>query len=150
MRALCALALLCLAACAAPGEFAVELGVGETAFEPIVGEPTLSLIAGPQGGHHVWISVRVDGASSERVDLSVDVAPVGAPPPPRREPIRVHLTRVSGQTELVGWPAEFVDPGCLVGERVTVRVRIVDEHGSVGSDERIIVVGAGTAPPPCR
>lgn len=151
MRRFFALSVL-LASCAAPGELSVELGTGEAAFETMVGEPTLPLVAGPQGGHHVWISLRVAGASSDRVDLTVDVIPLdAATAPPAREPVRVQLERrESGDAELVGWPAELVDPGCAIGERVAVRASVRDVDGSDGMDERVIVVGAGAHPPACR
>ncbi|MCZ7680880.1 MAG: hypothetical protein M5U28_19715 [Sandaracinaceae bacterium] len=149
MRRVLALSML-LASCAAPGELSVELGTGEAAFETMVGEPTLPLVAGPQGGHHVWISLRVAGASSDRVDLTVDVTRLEAPAPPAREPVRVQLEqREGGDAELVGWPAELVDPGCAIGERVAVRASVRDVDGSHGTDERMIVVGGGTHPPAC-
>ena len=144
------LLLLGLSACAAPGELALELGTGEIAFEPIEGEPTLPLVAGPQGGHHVWVSVVVVGASSERAELLVDVVPVDGPEPPRRAPVRVQLeASEGGDAEIVGWPAELADPGCMVGRRAIVRATLTDEDGAVGVDERAIVIGAGTSPPDC-
>jgi len=37
----------------------LELGTGETAFTPITDGQTLKLVTGPQGGHHLWISLRI-------------------------------------------------------------------------------------------
>lgn len=39
----------------------LELGTGETSFLPIADGQTLSLVTGPQGGHHLWISLRMKG-----------------------------------------------------------------------------------------
>src|SRR5262245_34719311 len=39
-----------------PSELSVVLGTGQAMFEPMEGEPELTLVAGTQGGFHVWAS----------------------------------------------------------------------------------------------
>ncbi|MCP4804013.1 MAG: hypothetical protein GY913_19340 [Proteobacteria bacterium] len=46
---------------AAAYEPVVELGIGEDAFLPVQDGDTLQAEFGPQGGHHVWISLRSTG-----------------------------------------------------------------------------------------
>jgi len=51
---------------ATPGEPAaitMSIGTGEAAFEALTEGETIPLILGPQGGYHLWISVRCDGCS---------------------------------------------------------------------------------------
>jgi len=150
VRPALAFAALSLAACASPGALGVELGTGETGFTPIEAEPALPLVAGPQGGHHVWVSLRVEAASTERVDLTLDALPLDGPEPPRRPPGRVRLDPMpDGRSELIGWPAELTDPGCAIGHRVRLRATVEDRDGSTGTDERMIVIAPGRHPPDC-
>lgn len=46
---------------ASPGEAQVEIGTGAVAFEPLVEEQPLILHAGPQGGFHFVVHVRMRG-----------------------------------------------------------------------------------------
>jgi hypothetical protein len=134
-----------------PGELTVELGTGEVAFEPLVDGTTLPLVAGPQGGHHVWLGFRVTGMSGTRANLTVEPIPLTTgEPPPRAAPVRITMTELAdGTHEYFGWPAQLAEPGCLVGQQVVMRVTLEDTRGSVGSDERTIVVGEGTSVAPC-
>lgn len=154
MVRLCIVLLIGIVGCSdeeAPGELVVELGTGEVAFEPLVDGTELPLVAGPQGGHHVWIGFRVTGLASTRAELTVEPIPLTTgEPPPRSAPVRVVLTELpDGSFEYFGWPAQLADPGCLVGEQMILRITLEDSRGSRGSDERTIVVGEGTAVPPC-
>lgn len=147
--------LLILFACGGdpepPGELLVELGTGEVAFETLSDGTTLPLVAGPQGGHHVWLGFRVTGARSERAYLTVEPIPLATGElPPRSAPVRVFLSPVEdGRHEYFGWPAQLSDPACLVGEQLILRITIEDERGNRGSDERTIVVGDGVGLAPC-
>ncbi len=148
--------LIFLAACGGdpepPGEILVELGTGEVAFEALRDGTTLPLVAGPQGGHHVWLGFRVTGARSERAYLTVEPIPLTTGEPPARSaPVRIFLsTMPDGRREYFGWPAQLAEPACLVGEPVILRVTIEDERGNRGSDERTIVVGEGIGLAPCE
>jgi hypothetical protein len=99
----------------------------------------------------VWIGFRVTGLASTRAELTVEPIPLTTgEPPPRSAPVRVVLTELpDGSFEYFGWPAQLADPGCLVGEQMILRITLEDSRGSRGSDERTIVVGDGTAVPPC-
>jgi hypothetical protein len=37
----------------------VQIGTGQTGYTPLAPEQTLTAEAGPQGGHHIWIAVRM-------------------------------------------------------------------------------------------
>jgi hypothetical protein len=149
------LALGVISACdspdAGPAALVVELGTGETAFEPLRDGATLPLVAGPQGGHHVWLGFRVAGLASDRAELTVEPIPLATGElPPRSAPVRVFLTPTpDGGHVFFGWPAQLADVGCLVGERLLLRVTLADAEGAQGSDARTVVVGDGLNVPPC-
>ncbi len=137
-------AILLMGCGAASAEEAVlELGTGEVRFEPLEDYQQVPLVAGPQGGHHVWLSFRVQGLAPGPVLLDIDAVPLDASePPPRREPVRAHLTTADEESEvaqLVGWPAQLARPECLVDMPLSVRVTITDENDRRATDERILI-----------
>src|SRR4029434_4969109 len=50
---------------------AVELGTGESHFEELIDGQDVTLIHGPQGGWHVWMSLRAQEIDPMRVGLRV-------------------------------------------------------------------------------
>lgn len=134
--------LVFLAACSGPaGDLTVELGTGEVGFEPLEDYQEVPLVAGPQGGHHVWLSFRAEGMPTDNVLFEVDAVPLSEmEPPPRRSPVRLTMTPIEGEMhEMVGWPAQLDQPECLVGVPLSVRITITDSRGRTASDERIVV-----------
>ncbi len=136
-------ALLMLAACSGPsgGDLFVELGTGEVGYEPLADYQEVPLVAGPQGGHHVWLSFRTEGLPTDNALFEVDAVPLtNGEPPPRRSPVRVTMTPLDSEMhEMVGWPAQLDQPECLVGVPLSVRITITDSRGRSASDERIVV-----------
>ncbi len=137
-------AVLVLLGCAGAGDEAVlELGTGEVEFEPLEDYQRVPLVAGPQGGHHLWLSLRAEGLAAGPADLEIEAVPLtAAEPPPRKAPVRAHLRpspAAAGTVELIGWPAQLAQPECLVGVPLSVRVVLTDERGHTASDERIVV-----------
>ena len=72
------MAVLLLAGCTGPGtgDLLVELGTGEVGFEPLADYQEVPLVAGPQGGHHVWLSFRAEGMPTDNVLFEVDAVPL--------------------------------------------------------------------------
>ncbi|MEO5727269.1 MAG: hypothetical protein ABI134_35265 [Byssovorax sp.] len=60
-------------ACKTPssGAPAVVIGQGESAFAPLDDGEVVSIEAGPQGGHHVWLALRVNGLRQMGSHLTV-------------------------------------------------------------------------------
>ena len=150
------LALLGLAACgeAGPEALSVELGTGETRFEPVTDGQEVPLVFGPQGGHHVFISFRAAGLPSGRAEMDLDVVPLGTvEPPPRAAPVRVILreTDEPGTFEYIGWPAILPGASCYVGVPLSCRLTLTSEEGAVATAEVVLVPG-GDAPglEPCE
>ena len=131
-----------------PSDMTLEVGTGESAFEPVGDMQEVPLVFGPQGGHHVWISFRVTGFQQERVLMDLDVVPLGElEPPPDALPVRLLMTPTGeeGSYEYVGWPAQLYDAGCYVGVPTSFRMTLTDPAGNQVSDE-IVVVPADGAP----
>lgn len=123
-----------------PEDFLLELGTGEIAFEHLDDETELELVAGPQGGHHVWASFYVWGSSSDRVQMQIDLIPIEGPEPPARFPVTLFLDDMGdGTMARAGWPAELARPECAVGVRHLMRATLTDRDGRVAIDERIVV-----------
>ncbi len=113
------------------------LGTGEANFEPFMPGDPLELYAGTQGGHHVWLSVRVEGLEPEGILFQLDVDPT-PPAPPALTEVQLDFVPVAGQAntyELVGWPARVLAPECVVGHPVTLTVRLEDTQGRVAMAE---------------
>jgi hypothetical protein len=131
-------------------ERAVELGTGTSRFEPVEDGVEVPLIAGAQGGHHVWISVRAQGLGSNRASVRIASGPADE----RREPVvtlvngRFDPPDTEGRRAMLGWPEMLPHAGCLIGELLRIEIS-VDLGGQYATDEREILIGAGDSPPDC-
>jgi hypothetical protein len=147
---LCAVAACTSETAPSEAERAVELGTGVSRFEPVVDGVEVPLIAGSQGGHHVWISIRAQRLDSNRASVRIASGPADE----SREQVvtlvngRFDPPDADGRRAMIGWPEMLPDAGCLVGELLRVDVS-VDVGGQYTTDEREILVGAGDSPPPC-
>ncbi|MCS6799453.1 MAG: hypothetical protein NZ898_13170 [Myxococcota bacterium] len=123
-----------------PGRAVVEIGTGEISFEPLADGQDVPLVAGSQGGHHVWLSVRVHGLPSGRnVTMRIEISRVGEEGSPQRSEIRIDMRENrDGAHELVGFPARIFGPEDFSGRPTLLRVT-VSAAGATGSDERVIV-----------
>lgn len=139
-------ALLMSPACGSEGtgddeEVALVIGTGEAAFETLRSGDHLSLHAGTQGGHHVWLSVRARGLEPEGLRMLLDVIPT-QPAPEAHSDVRIDFTRVTDATglsedagaagdwiEFVGWPAQVLAPECAADKPVRLELTLEDRHG---------------------
>lgn len=122
----------------------VVLGTGEAAFEPIDGEPRLRLVAGVQGGFHVWASFLAYGFTSDRVDMLLETVVEDDPSQSLTMRARISLRDTldaSGEPaqSFAGFPAQVYDARCAQGKRVRVAVTLSDSDGSNATDERYCI-----------
>ena len=132
------------------GEPAIELGSGESSFEPAASGEERTLYAGTQGGHHLWLSVRMRGLDPNHVRMLLDVVPE-APAAPAHTDIELRFMERSDPDddlpfEFVGWPARVLNPECAVGKPVQLRVKLSDRSGHSVSAELELVAGAPRLP----
>jgi hypothetical protein len=150
-----ALAAACLlGGCAAEtgGVGWAELGTGEWRFEALGDEQEVPLIAGSQGGFHVWTSIRTTGLDPERVAFRIETEPVDGSRPAEQSTVTIDLEENpdTGTFDFVGWPAIFSEPGCMTERAVHLRIEVTDRDGVAAADERIVVpMPTAVAPPGC-
>jgi hypothetical protein len=152
-RRLASCALLALAQCAcgdepaggAPGAQRVVLGTGEARFEHVEGEPELPLVAGAQGGFHVWASFLAYGFDTPTIDLTLTTLVDGAD---ENLVMRARLTTrevidpegLPART-FAGFPAQVRDARCADGQRVRLQLHVAAPGGEPSaSDERQCIV----------
>jgi hypothetical protein len=128
----------------APGDEQAVLGTGEAAFEPIDGEPRLRLVAGVQGGFHVWASFLVYGFSADRLDMVLETRVEDDPLTSIVMRARLNLRTgldANGQPvqSFAGFPAQVYDARCAQDKRVRVELNLTDADGSVVSDARYCI-----------
>lgn len=129
----------------APGTTRLLLGTGERAYAPIEGEPVLPLIAGIQGGFHVWASFLGYGYQGDRLRMQVTTS--WGPDEEHtfaslEAPIRVHeVVDDGGETAVEGngWPARIELAPCAQGQLVTIAMTVRDDFGATASDSRRFV-----------
>ncbi|MEM9492582.1 MAG: hypothetical protein AAGC55_25765 [Myxococcota bacterium] len=128
----------------------VEIGTGTVAYESLAAEQSFEVIEGPQGGHHVYLHVRMRGLrpgdprvsdgpdnpdtrfqvfneDGVQVDTGTALYRLGY-----REGAEEWLELPSGRLVFLDEPLVAT----LVDRPMTVSVEIVDSDGSVASDQR--------------
>jgi hypothetical protein len=119
----------------------VVLGTGEAEFEPMEGEPQLTLVAGVQGGFHAWASLLAYGFRAERPEMQLET--VVEDDPASRLVMRARLTLrdtidADGNPAraFAGFPAQVADARCANGKRVSVHVTLIEPAGGSAEDSR--------------
>jgi hypothetical protein len=129
----------------APGTARLLLGTGEQHYVPIEGEPVLPLVAGIQGGFHVWATFLAYGYQGDRLTMQVTTTwgPNGEYVfPSNAASIRVHeVVDESGATALEGngWPARVELARCSQGQLIVIEMTVSDDSGATASDRRSFV-----------
>jgi hypothetical protein len=128
----------------APEVRRVVLGTGEADFEPIDGEPRLPLIAGVQGGFHVWASFLVYGFTTARADMVLETRveddPESSMVMRARLPLREDLDADGLPVfSFAGFPAQVYDARCAQDKRVSVHLSLTDTDGHSVEDTRYCI-----------
>jgi hypothetical protein len=128
----------------------VELGTGETMFEPIIDGSEQFVIQGPQGGYHLTGAMRASGIDPGNPD------DLGDPDNPTTE-FRVYrgatrvdlmassytqgLNRVGDHYEMIARRVilEIQDDAELDGMELLMVLEIRDVHGATATDERTVI-----------
>ncbi|MEY2932609.1 MAG: hypothetical protein RL033_3358 [Pseudomonadota bacterium] len=146
----CALLALALSGCGSdpqsmPGLHSVVLGTGEATFEHIAGEPELPLVAGSQGGFHVWASFLAYGFDSSSLDLTLTTTVDGAD-----KDLVMHARLTTREIldadgvparSFAGFPAQVRDARCANGQRVSLQLHVAAPGGdSFATDQRHCIV----------
>lgn len=124
----------------APGDATLALGTGEWQFEAFEDGDQLPLIAGSQGGHHVWLSFLADDLSPGDAKLTIETQLADDSLEAQRSRVQVTLKR-AGEHEAayLGWPAIIAQPGCIAGQMLRVRVELEDQRSRKAVSERYLI-----------
>lgn len=133
-------------ACKTPlsGEPVIELGQGESAFAPLQDSEEVPIEAGPQGGHHVWLALRVAGlrqmgsrltVNGYFPDLALEVLPFSS---------HITLHRAGdGHCEIYGVRFQ-VDRGVSVeeirGRGIDIEAVLEDPNGDLATAMKRVVI----------
>ncbi len=120
----------------------VDIGGGDQSFTELSDGASVALVAGPQGGYHVWTSVRVTPAVADlTVDLSVTLddggASVGPPSGWGAERMTSH-----DYIEVDGLKAYIDSPTAVVGKTIVIHADVVTPDGRHGSATRKLLVAS--------
>jgi hypothetical protein len=143
-------AALCACGSGAPGATAsaserhIVLGTGEAEFEPMDGEPEITLVHGSQGGFHVWASFLAYGFDSSTLNLLLTTSVDGS----GDEPLVMHatltthdVTDADGVTArtFAGFPAQIRNAPCVDGQRVKIDLQLSEGSGPASEDVRYCI-----------
>ncbi|MFO0739612.1 MAG: hypothetical protein U0270_27185 [Labilithrix sp.] len=123
-----------------PDSLTVELGTGDTAFEPLAEQGEVALVFGPQGGYHVWTAVRVRDASLLQGHVNLRAAYKGGSLAglPSSEAPR-WMDAPDGFVEAAGLRA-FISDSLASGTELSLRAEVVARDGRHGAAERRVVI----------
>ena len=130
----------------------LEVGTGYDRFVAYTEPATGELVAGPQGGFHIWTSLRARNPAttmSPLVEVTYERVRDGAVVSyPFR--VRVSFDRVPGTDlqEIYGLRAEALSPDDVLDEDVIVRARVETRDGAFATAEQRVHVVREVAPPP--
>lgn len=133
-----------------PGPAVCVLGGGFIQFVPLSDGDSVPLIYGPQGGHHVWGSARVQYVDAKKLKLTYSlVFPDGTSYSKSRDEVDLTTPQpdttgfappaAQGWGESLGSRAVVSDPALVAGKHVTLRLDASDAYGRTCTDMHDIV-----------
>jgi hypothetical protein len=127
----------------------VTVGWGQGDYLPLTELQTLDVEAGPQGGHHIWIAIRMKNllGSGSRTTLE-GVSPATGTTISPFDVIFTYEPADGGYCKLYGLrfqlDADGVDYLPLLGKELDVTATVVDRSGDTGRDSRRVMLSAAT------
>ncbi|MBX2798887.1 MAG: hypothetical protein KTR31_14520 [Myxococcales bacterium] len=142
--------------CDAPAPATLEVGTGEGVFQALTDGDVLTFHAGPQGGHHVFVSLITTGLVPGTGDLrdpqdpmvTVQLTVDGSAITEFEDRARLLETTeagdvLTGQIVVLAHP----DPPALEGLDASLRVSVRDRCGTLVEDGRDVVLMEGDFDP---
>jgi len=117
----------------------LELGTGTQSFERLSDGQSARVIAGPQGGFHLWAAARIRAPLDPKlIRLSVTVRLVDGPFLTSTD-YRVTMVKNRSFFEWYAMTALVPDPAEVMGKRVTMELTATDSAGRSATDSRTVV-----------
>jgi hypothetical protein len=118
----------------------LEVGTGRDRFVPLGEADEVEVVFGPQGGYHIWGSLRTRGLDPDNAEVHFRVALEGPPETTLSESRYVLPLQKSGRWHqwlgLIGFVPE---PAEVYGRRVLLSMTVRDRGGRTLSDTRTVI-----------
>jgi hypothetical protein len=127
------------------GDPIVLVGQGQTDYLPMEDDEIALVEAGPQGGHHIWVAMRIKNLHKSGSITSVggEIPDLGLSIPPLKVVFTLDLDEGS-YCKLYGLRFQIDiagdDVDTMLGKRLKVKVEIKDVTGDVGLGERWVIL----------
>lgn len=116
----------------------LELGTGTQAFGALTNGQPLTIIAGPQGGFHLWAAARTRAPLDPRlITLTVKVKLAGAELSSTE--YKVNLVKNGPFSEWYAMTALVPDPAEVRGKSTVVELIATDAAGRTATDSRTVI-----------
>ncbi|MBL8935294.1 MAG: hypothetical protein JNM69_12130 [Archangium sp.] len=116
----------------------LELGTGTQSFTPLTSGQMVTIIAGPQGGFHVWAAVRTRAPLDPMlIKLTVKVKLAGAEL--SSTDYKVNLVKNGAYSEWYAMTALIPDPAEVRGKSTVIELVATDAAGRTASDSRTVI-----------
>jgi hypothetical protein len=123
---------------AGPGQPLLELGTGTQSFLPLTDGQAVTIIAGPQGGFHVWASVRTRPPLDPMlIKLTVKVKLAGTEISSTE--YKVNLVKNGPYSEWYAMTALVDDPAQVRGKSTVIELIATDSAGRTATDSRTVI-----------
>jgi hypothetical protein len=144
-RAICLFAVIGLTGCGGdkPGPpITCTVGTGISDFMPLADGDAVDIAMGPQGGYHIWTSVRITGdpgLAAATVVLDGRFADSGASIGSGTPTTVLLRTDASGAQAASGLRTFVSNPAAVRGMRVTIGLSVTTSDGRHCADQRTVV-----------
>lgn len=116
----------------------LELGTGTQSFTALTDDQTLTIIAGPQGGFHLWAAARTRAPLDPMlIKLTVKVKLAGAEVSSTE--YKVNLVKNGPYSEWYAMTALVDDPAQVRGKRTVIELIATDSAGRTATDSRTVI-----------
>lgn len=139
MRRTAALVTALLAGCGAAAPHA-EVGVGTRTFEALPADGAVVVVCGPQGGQHIWTSVRSQGVGPDHTALLVEITDPATGERICGQELSDLLLESQGDWDAFSGLACFIpDPAKVDGRTLRLHGRVTDAAGHTAEASRTVV-----------
>lgn len=116
----------------------LELGTGTQSFAPLTNGQMVTIIAGPQGGFHVWAAARTRAPLDPMlIKLTVKVKRSGAEL--SSTDYKVNLVKNGTYSEWYAMTALVPDPADVRGKSTVIELIATDAAGRTATDSRTVI-----------
>ena len=117
----------------------LELGTGTQSFERLSDGQSARVIAGPQGGFHLWASARIRSPLDPKLIRLIVAVKMADGVVLTSTDYRVTMVKNGSFFEWYAMTALVPDPAAVMGKRTTMELTATDGAGRTATDSRTVV-----------